>query len=49
MGAQQPGNGIGARKLRTIDQSEAFLRSERQRREIGNRERLKTRDNLATD
>jgi len=49
MCAQQPGNGICRRKLRTVDQGEAFLRSERQRREIGGGQRIKARYNPSVD
>ena len=49
MGAQQPGNGICHRKLRAVDQGEAFLRPERQWREIGGRQRIKARYNLFAD
>ena len=49
MGAQQSGNGIGCRKLRTVDQREAFLRPERQRRETGGSQRIKARYDLAVD
>ena len=49
MGAQQSGNGIGRRKLRAVDQSEAFLRPERHRRETGGGERIEARHDLAVD
>ena len=49
MGAQQAGNGIGRRKLRTVDQREAFLRPEGDRRETGSGQRIKARYDLAVD
>ena len=49
MGAQQPGNGIGRRKLRAVDQGEAFLRPQRDRRETGRGQRIAARHSLAVD
>ena len=49
MGAQQAGNGIGRRKLRTVDQGEAFLRPERDRRKTGGSQRITARHNLSVD
>ena len=49
IGAQQSGNGIGRRKLRAVDQGEAFLRPERQRRKAGSAQRIKARHDLAVD
>ena len=49
MGAQQPGNGICGRKLGTIDQRQALLRSKRQRRKMGGGQRIKARYNPSVD
>ena len=49
MGAQHPGNRIGRRKLRAVDQGEAFLRPQRDRRKIHRRQCIAARHGLAVD